>query len=317
MNKILAKSTRAGFGDGLMDIAERIPSVVTIDADLRHSVQTMKFAKAYPNRAFQVGIAEQNMVGVAAGLAQTGKIPFAASFAVFVTGQAYNQIRQSVSYSETNVKLVGSHAGVLTGEDGATHQALEDISLMRTLPHMRVYCPADYHEARAMTALIAEEHAPTYFRLGRSDIPTVYTSKKKFKLGSLEVLRTGKTALVFATGTTVPYTLQAAIELAKKGITLTVVNASTLKPFPTKKALALCAKAKLIFTAEDHQIVGGLGSIIAETLADAGLGKRLIRLGLHDTFGMSGTWQDCLSRFQLDMMGLMRSITAGVKKYKK
>jgi len=305
----IAKATRAGFGDGLLDIAPKFKKVVTIDADLRHSVQTMGFAKKYPKRAFQVGIAEQNMVGVAVGLATAGYIPFAATFAVFATGLCYNQIRQSVCYSEKNVKIVGTHAGILTGEDGATHQALEDIALMRALPNMRVYCPADYNEARAMVPLIAAEDAPCYLRLGRQKVTGIYDEKYKPKLGKMDILKKGAKHAIFATGTEVSFALAAAeIVKQKTGKQLTVVNVSTLKPFDTKTTLAVTKGCKRVFTAEDHSIIGGLGSCVAETLAEAGLGVPLTRLGMQDHFGESGASDDLLKKYQLDAAGLARQI---------
>ena len=314
-----SKATRAGFGDGLLDIAAKYPKIVTIDADLRHSVQTMGFAKKYPKRAFQVGIAEQNMIGVAAGLATAGYIPFAATFAVFATGLCYNQIRQSVCYSEKNVKIVGTHAGILTGEDGATHQALEDIALMRGLPNMRVYCPADYNEARAMMPLIAVEDAPCYLRLGRQTVTGIYDEKYKPKLGKMDILHPstgsgGAKYAIFATGTEVSFALAAAeIVKEKTGKRLTVINVSTLKPFDTKTTLAVAKGCARVFTAEDHSIIGGLGSCVAETLAEAGLGVPLTRLGMRDQFGESGTSDDLLKKYQLDAAGLAKQIIKAIK----
>jgi len=302
------KSTREGFGDGLLDIAKKYPNVVTIDADLRHSVQTLNFAKKYPKRAFNVGIAEANLIGVSAGLARAGKIPFAATFAVFATGLGYNQIRQSVCYSENNVKIVGSHAGILTGEDGATHQALEDLSLMRGLPGMHVYCPADYFEARAMIPLIAKEKGPCYLRLGRQKIPTVYQQGFKVKLGKADILRRGKDGIIFAIGTEVPYSLEAAEILEKKGKDLSVVNVSTLKPLDTKTILPLLKKFKKVFTAEDHSIIGGLGSTIAELIAENGINAELRRIGVQDQFGESGKSDDLMKKYQLDGAGIAKQV---------
>lgn len=313
-------ATRAGFGDGLLDIAEKFPEVVAVDADLRHSVQTLKFAKKYPKRAFNVGIAEQNMVGIAAGLARAGKIPFVASFAVFATGLTFNQIRQSVCYSHNNVKIVGSHAGILTGEDGATHQALEDIALMRSLPGMKVYCPADYHEARGMIPKIAAEKEPCYLRLGRQKIPTVYSSKFKAKLGKADILRkspstgSGQKSAIFATGTEVPYSLEAAEILKTKGIDLTVVNISTIKPLDTKTIIAVAKKFKTVFSAEDHSIIGGLGSAIAETLTENRINAKLVRIGMQDKFGESGTSDALMQKYELDGEGLARQITKNLKR---
>ena len=306
-------ATRAGFGDGLLDIAEKIPEVVVVDADLRHSVQTLKFAEKYPQRAFNIGIAEQNMVGVAAGLAKAGKIPFLASFAVFATGLTFNQIRQSVCYSNNNVKIVGTHAGILTGEDGATHQALEDIALMRSLPNLKVYCPADYHEARAMISKIATEKSPCYLRLGRQKVPAIYSEKFIAKLGKADVLRKGTTSAVFATGTEVSFSLEAAEILKTKGINLTVVNVSTIKPLDIKTILSVAKKFKTVFTAEDHSIVGGLGSAVAEIIAENGIGTKLIRLGMQDKFGESGTSEALLKKYQLDGEGLAKQIGKKLK----
>lgn len=305
------KSTREGFGDGLLDIAEKIPEVVVVDADLRHSVQTLKFAEKYPERAWNVGIAEQNLVGVAAGLAHGGKIPFAATFAVFLTGLGYNQIRQSICYSGNNVKLVGSHAGILTGEDGATHQALEDLSLMRGLPGLRVYCPADYFEARAMTRAIAAEQSPCYLRLGRQKVPFVYDEKFEAQLGRADILREGNDGVIFAIGTEVPFTLAAAESLKSQGKNLTVVNVSTLAPLDTATILPLLQKFKKVFTAEDHSIIGGLGSAIAELIAENNCDCKLTRIGMTG-FGESGTSEDLLKKYGLDADGLAQKISANI-----
>jgi transketolase len=301
------KSTREGFGDGLLDIAMKIPEVVIVDADLRHSVQTLKFAEKYPDRAWNVGIAEQNLIGFSAGLARGGKIPFAASFATFITGLGYNQIRQSVCYSENNVKIVGSHAGILTGEDGATHQALEDLSLMRGLPGLKVYCPADYFEAREMTKKIAAEKSPCYLRLGRQKVPTVYDEKFRAKLGQADVLRTGKDGIIFAIGTEVPFAIEAAEILKSKGKKIAVVNVSTLSPLDKKTILPLLQKFQKVFTTEDHSIIGGLGSAIAELIAENNCNCQLVRIGMTG-FGESGTSEDLLRKYKLDSKGLAKTI---------
>lgn len=304
------KSTRAGFGAGLLDIAEKYPAVVTVDADLRHSVQTLKFAQKYPERAFNVGIAEQNLISFASGLAHAGKIPFAASFAVFITGIAYNQIRQSVCYSGNNVKIVGSHAGVLTGEDGATHQALEDLALMRGLPGLKVYSPADFYEARALVACLAREKGPCYLRLGRADLPVIYQAATKFSPTGCDLLRPGQDLAIFATGTEVSQALHAATILQAKKLRCMVVNISRIKPLPVQQILTLVQKFPWIFSAEDHSIIGGLGSALAEILAQANCKTRLKRLGVCDQFGESGTSAALLQKFRLDGPGLARQILA-------
>ncbi len=301
------KSTREGFGDGLLDIAMKIPEVVIVDADLRHSVQTLKFAEKYPKRAWNVGIAEQNLVGVAAGLARGGKIPFAASFATFITGLGYNQIRQSVCYSKNNVKLVGSHAGILTGEDGATHQALEDLNLMRGLPNLRIYAPADYFEAREMTRKIAAEKSACYLRLGRQKTPTIYNEKFRAKLGRADILQNGKDGVIFAIGTEVAFALEAAEILKTKNKSVAVVNVSTLKPLDTKTIAPLLKKFRKVFSVEDHSIVGGLGSTLAELIAENNFDCRLTRIGMTD-FGESGTSEDLLKKYDLDGHGIARKV---------
>ena len=302
-----ASSTRAGFGAGLLAAGIKNQRIVSVDADLQSSVQTAGFAAKFPKRAFQVGIAEANMIGVAAGLASGGHIPFAATFAVFATGLTYNQIRQSVCYSGLAVKIVGSHAGVLTGEDGATHQALEDISLMRGLPGMRVYSPADYYQAKAMTMLIAKEKGPCYLRLGRADVPAVYDEKKTHTLRGLDVLHSprGANALCLVTGAPTYYALTAAKELVKNSkLKVAVANCPVIKPFPEKEVISLVKKYKKIITVEDHQITGGLGSCVAETLAGLPHHPPLIRHGIYDSFGESGTWQACYKKYKLDAKGI-------------
>lgn len=302
------KSTRAGFGTGLLDLAAKLPEVVVVDADLRHSVQTLNFAKKYPTRAFNVGIAEQNLISFASGLAHAGKIPFAASFAVFITGLAYNQIRQSVCYSGNNVKIVGSHAGILTGEDGATHQALEDLALMRSLPGLTVYSPADFYETRALIPKIAREKGPCYLRLGRANLPVVYKANSKFRANGCDLLRPGEQTAIFATGTEVSQALAAAEILHQQKISTAVINLAKIKPLPQKEILELSKKFKLIFSAEDHSIIGGLGSALAEVLAESNCKTRLVRLGVRDQFGESGQSTALLKKFQLDGAGLARQI---------
>ena len=307
------KSTREGFGDGLLEIAEQFPDLVTVDADLRHSVQTLNFAKKYPKRAFNVGIAEANLIGISAGLARGGKIPFCASFATFITGLGYNQIRQSVCYSENNVKIVGSHAGILTGEDGATHQALEDLNLMRGLPGMRIYSPADYFETKAMVKEIAKEKHCCYLRLGRQKTPTVYSEKFKARLGKADVLKTGSDAVIFATGTEVPFALEASNILKAKGKNVSVVNVSTIKPLDEKTILPLLRKFGKVFSVEDHSIIGGLGSALSELIAENGTSSKLTRIGMPDKFGESGKSEDLLKKYQLDGVGIAKQVSRKMK----
>lgn len=305
-------ATREAFGEALLEIGKTQDNIVSLDADLAGSTKTGAFAKAFPDRAFNLGIAEQDLVATAAGMAIAGKKPFACSFAVFLTGRAYDQIRTSVAVSENPVVLVGSHAGILTGEDGATHQALEDIGLMRAFPNMIVLHPADAAETKACVHYAAKSKKPVYLRLGRAGVPRIYPDDQKFEVGKVSALMEGNDICFFATGPLVAQAMIAAKNLEGE-IKVRVVNVSCLSPLDAEgiaKQASLCTK---IMTAEDHSIKNGLGSAVAEVMAEEGLGIPLKRIGMT-SFGESGTPEDLYAHYGFDAEGLTKSIKTFWKK---
>jgi transketolase len=308
-----AKATRDAFGEALAKLGERYPEIVALDADLAKSTKSELFAKKFPDRFFEMGIAEANMIGTGAGLALAGKTPFICSFACFVTGR-FDQIRISVAYSNANVKIVGSHAGVAIGEDGYSQMGLEDVALMRSLPGMIVLQPADDLETEGAMEYLCANKGPAFLRTTRQKLERVNPEGYKFQFGKAVTLKAGgKDAVVFATGGEVYPALQAARALEKDGLDVGVVNIHTIKPLDAAGVVAAARGTKLVVTAEDHQIIGGLGSAVAEALAEAGVGKRLFRIGLRDTFGESGTPEELLAHFELDAQGLARQIKAQLK----
>lgn len=297
-------ATRSAFGEALVELSEEFPDIVTIDADLAGSLKTGAFAKKHPERAFNIGIAEQNLIGTATGMAIAGKIPFACSFAVFSSGRPWEQIRNSVAYPNLNVKIVGSHAGILTGEDGATHQALEDLALMRVLPNMHVFCPADANETKAVMREMVKLKAPCYLRLGRDGVPVIYPENYKFKIGKGDILHEGTDATVVATGSLVGYALQAVIKLKQEdGINLELINMASIKPIDADMIVKSAQKTGLVITAEDHQVSGGLGGSVAEVLSEKQPTK-LHRIGMQDQFGESGTPEDLYTKYGFNAEGL-------------
>lgn len=303
--------TRAAYGEALMELGGRRSDVVVLDADLYNSTRTVHFAQAWPDRFFDMGIAEQDMVSTAAGLAASGLVPFCNSFAIFLTGRCYDQIRTQVAYPALPVKLVGSSAGLTFGADGATHQALEDLALMRALPNMTVLVPADGVEAYQATLAAAELPGPVYVRLGRYPVPRVVPEDYQFVPGRPTVLRAGTDVTLLATGHMVWKTLEAAELLAScDRLEACVVNVSTLKPLDGPAVLGLCRGAQAVFTIEEHSIIGGLGSAVAEILADAGVGVPLRRLGVADRFGESGTPEELLARHGLQPVQIQAAVIA-------
>ena len=300
------KATRDGYGEGLVEIGKD-KRVVVLDADLSESTRSVLFKEKYPERFFDIGISEADMIGTAAGLATCGKISFASTFAVFATGRAYDQVRVSVAYNKLNVRVVGSHAGLLTGEDGASHQALEDIALMRALPNMTVIQPADYVEAVKAVHALLEYRGPAYLRLTRGKVPIIFDDKYKFKIGKGVVLRQGKDAAVFATGVMVHKALEAAEILDKKRIRIAVVNIHTIKPIDKELIIRLAKETKAVVTAEDHNIIGGLGSAVAEVLAENKL-TNLERLGVKDKFGESGNPEDLFKKYGLTAADIEKAV---------
>jgi transketolase len=298
MNKDTKIATRQSFGEALKELGEKNDKVVVLDADLSGATKTNIFAKAFPERFFDMGIAEQDMIGTATGLATCGKIPYASSFAAFATGRCYDQIRSSVCYPKNNVKICGTHAGVTVGEDGATHQMLEDISLMRCLPNMTVMCTSDDIQTKWAVEAISKIDGPVYLRLCRLATPVIYDDNTNFEIGKMVVFGEGTDATVFATGVEVSEALKAQEILAEEGINIRVVDVHTIKPID-KETIIKCAKEtdKLI-SIEDHSIIGGLGSAISEVLTEE-YPKKLVRMGMKDCFGKSGKAEELLEYFGL------------------
>jgi transketolase len=291
-------ATRQAFGEALAKLGDKYPEIVALDADLSKSTKTDLFAKKFPDRFFEMGISEANMIGVGAGMALNGKVPFVCSFGAFVSGR-FDQIRMSVSYARANVRIVGTHAGVGIGEDGHSQMALEDLACMRTLPEMAVLQPADDIETAAMIEELVRYPHPAYIRLTRQNVPRVHKADTKFAIGKIQPLKAGTEALVLATGGVVGNSLEAAEELEKNGISLEVANVSSIKPLDQAFLKDALRRHKKFITVEDHYITGGLGGAVAEFLAEQGQG-RLFRVGVND-FGQSGTPEDLLDHYGLSM----------------
>ncbi|MFY8186044.1 MAG: transketolase family protein [Bacteroidia bacterium] len=300
------KDTRSGFGAGLSELGKTNPNVVALCADLIGSLKMDDFKKNHPERFIQVGIAEANMIGIAAGLTIGGKIPFTGTFANFSTGRVYDQIRQSVAYSDKNVKICASHAGLTLGEDGATHQILEDIGLMKMLPGMTVINPCDYNQTKAATIAIAEYHGPVYLRFGRPTVPNFTSADQKFEIGKALHLIEGTDVSIFATGHLVWKALEAAEQLAAKGINAEVINIHTIKPLDANAILASVAKTKCVVTAEEHQRHGGLGDSIAQLLAQNTPYPQEY-VAVNDSFGESGTPDELMTKYGLDTSNIVEA----------
>lgn len=292
-------ATRDAYGEALLEVGKKYENVVVLDADLSKSTKTYDFSKTYPERFFNVGIAEQNLIGISAGLAAAGKIPFASTFAMFATGRAFEIIRNSVAYPKLNVKICATHAGITVGEDGASHQSLEDIAVMRVIPNMTVIVPADGVETKAVIHAITEYKGPVYVRLGRSAVPTINDeSSYKFEIGKGVLLKEGKDVTIIATGIMVSKALEAAEALAAEGINAEVVNIHTIKPIDKELLVATAKKTGAIVTAEEHNIVGGLGSAVAEVIVE-NYPVPMKKVGTMDTFGESGKPDDLLKKYNL------------------
>ncbi|MBQ5527776.1 MAG: transketolase family protein [Bacteroidales bacterium] len=293
------KDTRSGFGVGLLEAGKADPRVVALTADLKGSLKMDAFAAEFPERFVQCGIAEANMVGVAAGLAITGKIPFAGSFAEFITGRVYDQIRQEVAYGHTNVKLASSHAGITLGEDGATHQTMEDIALMRALPGMVVINPCDFNQTKNATIAAAKYNGPVYLRFGRPSVPNFTPEDEPFEIGKAYVMNEGKDVTIIATGHLVWEALQAAEALEAEGICAEVINVATIKPLDEATIVTSALKTKGVVVAEEHNSAGGLGELVAGVLARrAPTPMEMVNGG--DRFGQSGTPKELMAAYGLD-----------------
>lgn len=298
MTKPAKQSTRVEYGKELVQLGKQNPHIVVLDADLSGSTQTQYFAQAFPDRFFNMGVAEQDLMGTAAGLALGGKIPFASTFAIFAAGRAWEQVRQSIAYGNLNVKIGASHGGITVGEDGGSHQALEDLGLMRILPNMVVLVPADGPETRAMVRWAAEYHGPVYIRTGRMAFPVLYDERHRFELGRGSILREGRDVTLAGLGLMVHHCLDAARLLGQEGLSARVLNLSCLKPLDRDLVLDSARLTGALVSAEEHMISGGLGSAISEVLTDH-YPVPLERVGMRDTFGISGKPEELLKHFGL------------------
>jgi len=300
--------SRNGYGEGLVEAGKRDKNIVALAADLTESTRTLPFAEAFPDRFVQVGITEQNMASVASGMAAMGKIPFIASYAMFSPGRNWEQIRTTIAYNESNVKIIGAHAGVSVGPDGATHQAIEDIALMRVIPNMIVIAPADVHEARKATLAAAKFDGPVYIRVGRSNTPVVTTAESPFEIGKAEVMYTksveGASVGIVVTGTLLYNAIKAAEELEAAGVGATVLHMPTVKPLDTKALLSLAEAHTGIVTVEEHQRAGGLGSAVAEYLSEAAPTK-IVRVGVDDQFGQSGEPDELIEHYGMGVSAIV------------
>lgn len=292
-------ATRQSYGEALIKLGYENENIVVLDADLSNATKTIKFAKEFQNRFFDIGIAEADMIGTAAGLATCGKIPFASTFAVFAAGRAYDQIRTSICYPKLNVKICATHAGVTVGEDGATHQMIEDLSLMRTLPNMKVFCPSDDIETKWIIEEISKIDGPCYVRLCRLATPVIYDENQNFEIGKMVQFGDGTDGTIFATGVAVSEALKAQEILIKKGKDVRVIDVHTIKPIDTEMIIKCAKETEKLVSVEDHNVIGGLGSAISEVLT-ANYPKKLERLGINDTFGVSGNAKELLHYFKID-----------------
>lgn len=301
-----SKDTRSGFGDGLTELGKTNPNVVALCADLTGSLKMDAFKNNHPERFFQVGIAEANMIGIAAGMTIGGKIPFTGTFANFSTGRVYDQIRQSVAYSEKNVKICASHAGITLGEDGATHQILEDIGLMKMLPGMTVINTCDYNQTKAATIAIAKHKGPVYLRFGRPKVANFTQENQVFEIGKALQLQEGNDVTILATGHLVWEALQAAIALKEKGINAEVINIHTIKPLDNNAILKSVNKTKCVVTAEEHNFLGGLGESVARVLAQNTPAPQEF-VATNDTFGESGTPEQLMDKYGLNAEAILKA----------
>ena len=299
MGKLI--NPRDVYGDTLIELGESNPNIVALDADLSKSTKTCKFCYRFPNRFFNMGIAEANMISVAAGLASCGKIPFVSTFAVFVPGRTYDQIRMSVAYSDMNVKLFSTHAGVSVGKDGVSHQMLEDLALMRVLPNMKIFIPSDPVITKKIVYIMAENRGPMYSRVGREPMEVIYDEKEleDLKIGKMLNIKDGDDIAIIACGTMVKNAIEAGRELEKKGFSTNIVDVWNLKPFDNNMVDKIARKVNVIITVEEHSIIGGLGSAVAERLSEKRYKGKFKRIGIKDTFCESGDPKDLLEKYEL------------------
>ncbi len=301
------KATRQSYGEALEKLGEENNNIVVLDADLAGATKTNIFAKKFPERFFDMGIAEANMIGVAAGMSTCGKIPYVSTFAAFAAGRAYDQIRSSICYPKLNVKICATHSGITVGEDGATHQMIEDISLMRTLPNMTVMSVCDDTETKWAVKEISKLNGPVYLRLARLATPIIYEENQKFEIGKAIQIGDGTDATIFATGVTVAEAIKAKEILANRGINIRVVDVHTIKPIDKEMIVKSAKETKRLISVEDHNIIGGLGSAISEVLTDE-YPCKLVRLGINDVFGKSGNAVELMEYFGLTSEKIVQSV---------
>lgn len=313
MADVQKKATRESYGETLKELAETCPELVVLDADLAAATKTGIFKKAYPDRFFDCGIAEANMMGVAAGLAASGKIPFASTFAMFAAGRAYEIVRNSIGYPHLNVKIGATHAGISVGEDGATHQCNEDIALMRTIPGMVVINPCDSVEAKAAVKVAYEHNGPVYLRFGRLAIPVINDEENyHFELGKGIVLKEGTDVTIIATGLCVNESMEAAKMLEADGISAEVINIHTIKPLDEELVLSSAKKTGKVVTVEEHSVIGGLGSAVADVLSEKEP-TRMMKIGINDVFGESGPAVELIKKYGLDAESIYKKVKAFTK----
>lgn len=307
MNLEIKKATRQSYGEALLSLGEENKNIVVLDADLAGATKTEIFAKTFPERFFDIGIAEQDLMSTAAGLATCDKIPYASTFAVFAAGRAYDQIRNSICYPELNVKIVATHAGITVGEDGATHQMLEDLSLMRTIPNMTVMCTSDDTETKWAIKEIAKIKGPVYLRLSRLATPIIYDENETFEIGKAKQIGEGKDCTIFATGVMVSEAIKAKEKLKEEDINVRVVDIHTIKPIDKEIIIKSAKETKKLISIEDHSIIGGLGTAIAEVLSEE-YPSKLIRMGMKDEFGKSGKAEDLMKHFHLTAEDIIKEV---------
>lgn len=301
------KSTRQAYGEALVELGKINDNIIVLDADLSKSTKTDLFKKAYPNRHINAGIAEADLMGMAAGFATCNKIPFASTFAMFAAGRAFEQIRNTIAYPRLNVKIAPTHAGISVGEDGGSHQSIEDIALMRSIPGMVVLCPCDAVETKKMVFAAVEYEGPVYIRLGRLDVETVLTDDYSFQIGIANVLKDGKDVTIVSTGLLTQEALKAAAELEKENISVRVINMGTIKPLDGETILKAAKETKFIITAEEHSVIGGLGSAVSEFLSEV-YPTKIKKLGVYDKFGQSGKGNELLEKYELTYKKLIEMV---------
>lgn len=316
LNKKETKSIRSAFGKALERLGHSNSDIVVMDADLACSTQTQIFAKSFPERFFNAGIAEQDMIATAAGMASAGKIPFVASFAMFVTGRTYDQIRNSVAYPQFNVKIVGTHGGVTVGEDGASHQALEDVALMRGIPNMQIFVPADCRECEQIIEYASKNHGPMYIRIARTNVCDVFDENYKFEFGKAVLIEDGTDATIITNGETLAETIEATEMLKKDGYSIKVLHMPTVKPIDKDAIIESARKTGLIITVENHSIINGLGSTVCEVVSE-NAPIPVKRIGVNDEFGQSGKWNYLLDYYGLSAEKLAVSFKKEIDKHKK